>query len=335
MVLCVQNLQWGLSHSSQRDLGVSLPSPAQKSPTPSQPNIPVFYNLFVSEEGDASRVRNIVEEQFSYLQPYHHPIYLNSIGFPLQIPNTTLLGHHDSASELVSLQDAWEYCKFFPQGKIVYLHSKGSYTKTQDNELLRRFNTKGALSDACATMPDTCNVCSSRFSPVPHPHNSGNMWLARCDYIRKLIEPKYFERRMEDMKPRGDLACVGRNRYALEHWVHSHPSVRPCDVYESRNFTWNYENIPEVDQFNVNVGAKSAPRFALKVYDKALCKRRGEGKLKDRLKEYKFLYQELPTSDWWGWDLWKANYSDYQERENNVTNTFGENNNTHQQLAFQ
>ena len=25
---------------------------------------------------------------------------------------------------------------------------------------------------------------------------------------------------------------VGTGRYAMEHWVHSHPSVRPCDVSE-------------------------------------------------------------------------------------------------------
>ena len=25
--------------------------------------------------------------------------------------------------------------------------------------------------------------------------------------------------------------CSGQRPYASEHWVHSHPSVRPCDVY--------------------------------------------------------------------------------------------------------
>ena len=77
----------------------------------------------------------------------------------------------------------------------------------------------GALSKECAMMPeDTCNVCSSRFSPVPHPHTSGNMWLARCDYIKKLIDPLIFEAAMNSLDYDGGeafLACDGRGRVSF------------------------------------------------------------------------------------------------------------------------
>lgn len=212
--------------------------------------------------------------------------------------------------------------------------------------MLRRFITKGATSDDCATMPDsTCNVCSSRFSPLPHPHTSGmhmhfvssvsdnrvgfsvsalltssfftsyrfylhigNMWLANCDYIQRLIEPAEFESRMEQMGLQGGYAaCEGRERYSLEHWVHSHPTVRPCDLYNDPSFTWNYHGLPTRlvdDEFVL----QKAPRFDLPVYQKKMCKKDREGYLvgtiMDRLQEYEILYEEQPSQDWWGWKLW-------------------------------
>ena len=123
-------------------------------------NIAVFYNLYISSESDVGRVaRTIVDEQFQFFQPYHYPIYIHSIGHPLPqlfrrsiassnindsntenemeqlvttMPNvdvnrTVLLGHHETGSELVSLQSLWEYCKNSSSpatAKVVYLHSK-------------------------------------------------------------------------------------------------------------------------------------------------------------------------------------------------------------------
>ena len=83
--------------------------------------------------------------------------------------------------------------------KIIYLRSKGSYNDTPEYKKLRSFLTKGALSKECAgsdddnDLPDKCNVCSSRMPPLPHPHTPGNMWLARCDYVSKLIDPLAYD----------------------------------------------------------------------------------------------------------------------------------------------
>jgi hypothetical protein len=130
--------------------------------------IPVFYNLFVAQESDAPRVRDIVTEQFAYLRPEHR-VHLHSIGYPIEIANTTLLQHHDEGDEIDTLHSLWEYCNIRPESKVVYMHSKGSFTPSKENDALRRFLTAGALSIECMELPDTCNICSSRMSPLPHP----------------------------------------------------------------------------------------------------------------------------------------------------------------------
>jgi len=302
--------------------------------------IPVFYNLFIKETADMLRVKGIVAEQFAELLPVHKPIYVNSIGVPLDFNeqdtehnifalNTTrnpveLLGHHKTASESVSLKAIWDYCNI-PENKyqkVAYLHSKGSFTATSSNEMLRRFLTTSTLSQECANMPmDTCNICTGRFSPVPHPHNSGNMWVASCRYIKKLIDPDKFQEAMDGLGYGGGdifLACDGRNRYSAEHWVHSHPSVKPCDLYNDPGFTWGYDGMPTKKEFQENKSLKAAPRFKLETYIKTnvgYCRGRGASK-KWRIDEYRSLYNEEPPSDWWGHGILKNNenwwpYKDY------------------------
>jgi hypothetical protein len=305
----------------------------------SSDNIPIFYNLFVNNQQDAPRVRKIVDEQFRKLLPVHHPIYINSIGTPLDLNETgaILLGHHETAAEHVTLKALYDYCQKpdHVHKKVVYMHSKGSFTATQQNGKLRRFLTSGVLSEECATMPDTCNMCSSRFSPVPHPHTSGNMWLAKCDYVKKLIDPEKFEEAMDGLSYEGGnefLACDGRGRYSAEHWVHSHPSVKPCDLYSDPKFTWNYDGIPVVKEFKKNLKLEHAPRFDLKIYLKTNirdCARRGAS-IKFRIDEYKGLYNLEPTSDWWGYnflqekdDWWPhRDYGWVQLPEEAVSNSF-------------
>lgn len=87
--------------------------------------VPVFYNLYVSHERDAARVKALVNDQFSFLRPEHHPIYVNSIGYHIDTPNTTLLKHYSTGSEAVTLQALWEYCKSHKDKTVVYMHSKG------------------------------------------------------------------------------------------------------------------------------------------------------------------------------------------------------------------
>jgi hypothetical protein len=79
------------------------------------------------------------------------------------------------------------------------------------------------------------------------------MWTAKCSYVRKLLPPKTFEAQIDSLfKKTRELQKKGRivnglypfikagtepykgrfglERFALEHWVGSHPDLQPCDV---------------------------------------------------------------------------------------------------------
>ena len=154
-------------------------------------------------------MRTIVEEQLGLLDAELHDAHVSvtSIGHRLSaLPgNAFVKEHHDEGGEDLTLRSVWEYCNSnpHPSVKVVYLHSKGSFHPNESNHRLRSFVTQGALSKECANLPAHCNICSSRMSPLPHPHTSGNMWLARCDYIARLIDPMHSTASPFRSRPRG------------------------------------------------------------------------------------------------------------------------------------
>jgi hypothetical protein len=278
--------------------------------------IPVFYNLYVhanATEAEIARVKTVVFDQLANLKPIHHPVYVHSIGRKLLIPNTILLQHHETAGETVTLHSLWNYCKKNIDSKVVYLHSKGSFHPTQENELFRPFLTAGALSAECASLPENCNVCSTRFSPYPHPHTPGNMWLARCEYVSKLLDPLQLDERMHEIpKVRARAVDVrfqsmmGVARFASEHYIHSHWAVQPCDLYTNPNYVHGYTGIPDrIEETDFQL--KLAPRFPWTKYIPPFWRRtRRYTNLAHRLEEYQVLYNETPDETFWGWrmDAW-------------------------------
>lgn len=314
-------------------------------------NIPVFYNLYLDPKADQNetiRVQNLVNDQLSYLIPdIHYPVYVHSIGKELPIPNTELLQHHTEAAETVTLHSMWQYCREHKEKKVVYLHSKGSYHHNPQNEALRMFLTRSVLSRQCAYKDEhkassdegssssafACDVCTNRFSPFPHPHTSGNMFLADCEYVSQLIDPLEFEGRMHDIprikewkevpiQARVHRSCVGIGRFACEHWIHSAPFVRPCDLFKSSSFIFGYDGIPNatvVDTIDLEgedsaFELQAAPRFQYRTYttDRTVDYWTG---LEYRLQEYQTLYNATPawpslsssssssSSAWWGWKM--------------------------------
>jgi hypothetical protein len=168
--------------------------PDNEDTTPSKPynKIRVFYNLFVASADDEARVQAIVDEQMANLDHNLHDVNDSITMLGHMLPNVSsymIRDHLEQGDEGETLHALWKYCKEHDnrQRKVVYLHSKGSFHPKPQNDKLRRFLTEGALSPECANLPDTCDVCSSRMSPLPHPHTPGNMWLARCDYVAKLV----------------------------------------------------------------------------------------------------------------------------------------------------
>ena len=273
--------------------------------SPLEERIKVFYNLFTKNSKEEERVQLIVDEQLSYLDPGVHKLEITSIGHRLSsIPNASIREHYTNGHESLTLHSLWEYCKSHDDNntKVVYLHSKGSYHDTKPNAKLRAFLTEGALSKECSNLPDTCNVCSSRMSPLPHPHTSGNMWLARCDYVAKLVDPNAKEEGKLHKNFNYPNHRKGFGRYFFEHWIHSHPSVMPCDLYPGKEFTWGYNNVPDA---NFSKNLQMAPRFDLDVYK---ITRGDEGTfVYHRMWNYKQLYNITTLDDsWWGWKSLKG-----------------------------
>jgi hypothetical protein len=201
-------------------------------------NVPVFYNLYLSPDADQAeyeRVKQLVEEQLALMLPQHSAnvisigTSINSSSFFASTNVVTHVANHKSGNEQLTLSALWDYCRNNTSSKVVYLHSKALFHPKPQNDIVRKYLTRGALSDECLNLPDTCNVCSTRMSPLPHPHVSGNLWLARCSYISQLIDPLKFDEIMKGVYERKETSCLGVGCYAFEHWGRSHPTNMPCD----------------------------------------------------------------------------------------------------------
>jgi len=270
--------------------------------------IPVFYNVF-SSPAKVSRVslsKSIVKEQISLLLP-NHELFVRSIGVPFEIKNATLIRHDSEGDEAGTLNLLWQYCRKHTTDTVVYIHNKGSFHASRNNNKLRKFMTRGALSQACMNMPLTCNVCSSRMSPFPYPHTPGNMWAARCEYIQKLIDPLAFAAKMNVVRDElcKNCSCFPIGRFSSETWVYSHANSMPCDVSAAESFSWSYDGIPEG---NFEIKMEPAPRFERKMYEKKYCQKTG-GSAEYRLFEYQALYNETVGKSWWGWKFFNFNQS--------------------------
>jgi hypothetical protein len=146
------------------------------------------------------------------------------------------LGHESEGMEEVALQPLHSFCVSNPRAPVAYIHNKGSYHPTPEQQKMRQFLVGGISSEACVeaiTTGGSCDTCSSRFCPIPHQHTSGNMWLAKCDYVSNLIAPREFPavmgRYVDSYQcpqiKRLSPYYIGLERMALEHWIGAHPSL--------------------------------------------------------------------------------------------------------------
>jgi hypothetical protein len=108
-----------------------------------------------------------------------------------------------SAWEDLTLQALYEHCVAQPDDRVFYIHSKGSFHPKPTNTRFRHLLMQGVTEPCCLDMLSTHDVCGWRFMHVPHFHVPGNMWLARCDYVRKLTSPSKFAREPDRKIARG------------------------------------------------------------------------------------------------------------------------------------
>jgi hypothetical protein len=166
--------------------------------------------------------------------------------------------------EVQTLTHVHDYCLAHESELVTYFHNKGLFHPSLLNDNWRRSMTAALSSDLCLTKmveedlgeSSTCDTCSLLFDPMPGPHYPGNMWMARCSYIAKLLPlPEYQQRHKvvdnwiyHDQMPKNIFSfedggvlthfvdsTVGRNLYESEHWLAGHPNIRPCDLATHAN----------------------------------------------------------------------------------------------------
>ena len=77
------------------------------------------------------------------------------------------LAAQETGGEDITLQHLYEYCTENPLDRVLYMHSKGTFTASKENDYLRDILMKAVTSDECVGMSDNgvCSSCSSKFAP--------------------------------------------------------------------------------------------------------------------------------------------------------------------------
>ena len=177
-----------------------------------------------------------------------------------------------------------------------------------------------------------CDLCGLVFLPRPSLHFTGNMFNAKCSYIRKLAKPMDFEKKMGSVVEIGrkllangtlvsnmidaEKTCNnGLERFAMEHWHGSHPSLaKICDLsaHYSQGF-WDRkrrrDRRPEDWQFDVfprhsPTAAWSHGGLSISnqlVMDDESKRKREYFLLPGQLMRWYELYGEFPPSSSWVW----------------------------------
>jgi hypothetical protein len=297
---------------------------------------PIFYNVYLPSE-DLEKLQNalrIVEEQMrqrKWSDPsLQSPVWYTLIGSTTSSssnltdlcgPNCRQIGHVTEGDEVNTLQALWEYCQDHPEQLISYIHDKGSFHSTENNEKTRRTATKSALDCRTEMMkqPDLSqfNVCAGTMIVLPQYLCQANMWTAKCKYIRDLVRPTGYATAMQDFYDHVILSSevqstclrpitmkdnhLGLGRYAYERWVWSHPNVIPADVIPMRKV--NFSEFPPTWTPALGRSLKGSPKRM------ALDRGMGESsfaRLEGRLLEWDFLYHRRPANDSWIWDYYRG-----------------------------
>lgn len=246
-----------------------------------------------------------------------------------------LLDKSTAGNENLTLASMHEYCQNHPDQSVLYFHSKGSFHDSAENQYWRRHLLSAITSADCLEsvshavkdeFRDTCDVCGLQFYPVWAFFFPGNFFVSKCSYIAKLLPPQSFSEgltevvsEMNTLKAKNLLRTnlynpkkegnLGLGRYAWEHWVGSHPSIRPCDIsptanfrhwvkpQEEPNFEWSLA--PRQDIWAPWYRIQTGKRKAVMVDDSS--RLHEYFLLPGLLLKWTRLYQATPPADSWIW----------------------------------
>jgi hypothetical protein len=296
----------------------------------------IFFNIYINPS-NVSRSLEIVQEQLSErrkaMSAATVPLYYVTIGArnfttmskpgvdqPIEdCSNCHWLEHLDEGTELNTLHHVYTHCLSHPKDIIVYLHNKGSFTQSEQNDKLRWHLTRSLFLPDCLHNLGNFTSCSAKFSVSPFFGYVGNMFNAKCEYIQKLIPPFDFSSEMEqvldDMRKDKEHAdyfhyggnnfsmerpsWLGTGRYAAEHWIASHPSIRPAQVYPNNKFTYRIKDLSY--QWKPNMRSADISRKEIHFTETNLPP---WFHLVGKLYQWKHLYDAKPDNSSWIWDLY-------------------------------
>jgi hypothetical protein len=266
--------------------------------------------------------------------------------------------HYESGFEEVTLQRAHDFCtqtqtaalakkdngdnddgggNDYTDIRVVYMHNKGSFTDTSVNKFWRRHLTMAVTSHHCLQPANnTCNVCGLQFWPMWIPFFPGNMWAAKCSYVKKLVAPRNYSSVTASLKDRvtglvqQDKLSIelfppdkfppepdryGLDRYAAEHWIGSHPQLVPCDLSDTAGIHYWYTKDRNQTDLNFAMAPRRPLRAPLKLWPVMTDMKKVKLKVLNspelRSKEYFLLpgyvfkwytlYHEFPPASSWVW----------------------------------
>ena len=289
-------------------------------PTLPMPPMAVFYNVYIPTKSvkAAQNAHRIVEEQLNQL-PTTARVYYNTIGAHWQIPrdDVTFLQHYDIGFENVTLQSVYDYCQKHPDESVLYMHSKGSFHKSARNDRWRHNLMRGVT--ACR-LDRGCNVCGLQVQTLPALHVPGNVWMADCEYILRLVPPREFEAATDrtfglrvplSRNVYGEQTwAMGTDRYTWEHWIGTHPTVRPCDVSDvvDTSVWWQEEHRPLGEWGLIPKHSWRHQHWKLKPPPNKTALMDRATRLTDwnllpgMIVRWTAMYQEIPPEDSWIWN---------------------------------
>jgi hypothetical protein len=205
------------------------------------------------------------------------------------------LPHFEVPFEGETLRNLHQYCHSNPFSTAAYIQSElPDYLGALVENGTQRFNlllhlSRASLGRACmkAIRPTTidgpiCNTCGLIFYKLWTLFYPGNMFIASCQYINKLLPPSIFESKMAEYTKIALLARLrwnlvsglfysgthspldtlnerltvhgrdvvemwGLDRFSVDFWVASHPAVNPCDVSHLMTRDFSYWSTTEAE----------------------------------------------------------------------------------------
>lgn len=292
------------------------------------------------------RAKAIVHQQLNHLSEAMatipnlspSPLYYTSIGTEMEQSHMETLcqnhSHHfhchrikhlKEGFESHTLQALYDHCQQYPSDRVIYIHTKGSFHTKRGQNHWRRHMTDAVAGRDCIEQAhaNRCDLCGLLFITRPTHHYTGNMFNAKCDYVGKLIPPIDFARQMMAVHHRslemirtGILEAnmfdfespwnSGINRYAMEHWHGSHPSLDiTCDVSNhSTNEYWKNtraaDRKPDDWRFD-RFPRRPSPGLPLELFQNESKRRKEYFLLPGHLFKWYQLYGELPPLNSWIW----------------------------------